>query len=179
MQRSPLLPALLLAALSPAAVVEAQTPSAIAIGQSVTGTIAASDPKLDDGSHYDAWRLHGRPNQRVEIVLESADFDAYLKLAETAQGEPIDTDDDGAGGTNARIVVTLQDKDYVISANTLSADETGSYTLRVTALAPAPPPRAPAPLTGNLVTGTLDTGDPLAEDDTHYDDFRYSRRARR
>ena len=170
--------ALLLAPLVLGREAAAQTASNISIGQTVRGTIAGSDPALDDGSHYDTWRLRGQANQRVEIVMESADFDAYLKLTEGGKDEELDTDDDGAGGTNARIVVTLQDRDYVISANTLSANETGSYTLRVTSLGPPAPPRAPAPLTGGRVSGVLNSSDPVAGDETYYDDYKYVAQAR-
>jgi hypothetical protein len=180
MHKLTLVPALLLASLSAGSALEAQkaAASSVAVGQTVRGTIASSDPRMDDGSHYDEWRLRGQPNQRVEIVMESTDFDAYLKITEAGGGEMIDSDDDGAGGTNARLVVTLAAKDYVISANTLQADETGSYTLRVTALPPAAPARAPMPLNGNSVTGVLNESDPLADDDTYYDDYRYVARAR-
>ena len=180
MQRSLLVPALLLASIGAGSRLEAQkaTTAAITVGQTVRGTISASDPKLDDGSHYDSWRLRGQRGQRVEIVMESTDFDAYLKLAAEGKDEEVETDDDGAGGTNARIIATLEDGEYTISANTLSADETGSYTLRVTALPPAAPPRAPVALTGNTVNGTLNDSDPLAEDETYYDDYKYVAKAR-
>jgi hypothetical protein len=177
MPRPILVSALVLASLTGGRALQAQTQT-IAIGQTVRSTIATSDPKLDDGSHYDAWRLRGQANTRVEIVMESADFDAYLKISEGEAKEEMDSDDDGAGGTNARLVVTLQDKDYVISANTLSADETGNYTLRVTSLGPPAPPRAAVPLTGNRVTGVLNTSDPVASDETYYDDYRYTAQAR-
>ena len=178
MQRPLAASAVLLASLVCGQGVHAQTASNITVGQTVRGTISASDPKLDDGSHYDSWRLRGQANQRVEIVMESADFDAYLKITEGSNEEALETDDDGAGGTNARIVVTLKDRDYVISANTLTADETGSYTLRVTSLGAPAPPRAAVPLSGGRVAGVLNTSDPVASDETYYDDYKYTAQAR-
>ena len=68
------------------------------------------------------------------ITLESGDFDAYLAFGRVTNGawDSIATDDDSAGGTNAKLEVTIgDDGTYLIRANTLSSGETGRYTLKV------------------------------------------------
>lgn len=128
--------ALALAALATPVHAQAPRQPEISVGQRVEGEITASDPRLDDDSHYDTWRLLGPPGETVEIVMESDDFDAYLILGGSRDpaSAPIDTDDDGGGGTNARIVLTLQRAEYWIFANTLGGAQTGKYSLRVSAL---------------------------------------------
>ena len=130
--RAPLLAAAL-AALAAPLQAQAPRPAEIAVGQRVEAEITASDPRLEDESHYDTWRFLGIPGQRVEIVMESDDFDAYLILSTSREpgATTVDTDDDGGGGTNARLVLTLERDEYWIFANTLGAAQTGRYSLRV------------------------------------------------
>ena len=52
MRRNALFAAVSLTAVLAAGAASAQS---ISVGQTVRGTIAASDPALDDGSHYDCW----------------------------------------------------------------------------------------------------------------------------
>ena len=106
--------------------------AAIGYGQTVTGELEATDQRADDQSFYDAWVFTGRAGETVEITLESADFDAYLVLGQLRDGRwlQLETNDDGDAGTDAEIVFTLPDDgEYVIRANSLTAGETGSYTL--------------------------------------------------
>lgn len=111
-----------------------QAQDRISVGQTVRGTLTASSPTLDDGSHYATYTLGGRSGQRVTVTLRSSDFDAYLAVGRMSGGEfaSIETDDDGAGGTDSRVTLTLPSSgDYVIRANTLSEGETGAFTLEV------------------------------------------------
>lgn len=175
--RGAALAALLAVGASP---LRAQSPQ-IAVGDRVTGELSASDPLLEDDTHYDAWRLRGQRGQRVEIVMESADVDAYLILKESrdTESESVETDDDGGGGTDARIVVTLERDEYWIFANALHAGETGGYTLRVSpATRPAVRGTATIPLLrADRARGTLEEGDPVLDDDSYYDDYRFEARA--
>ena len=164
--------ALALAATCAAAPAIAQ--QTISLGQTVRGRIEASDPALDDGSNYDIWNYRGRAGERIIVTLRSSDFDAYLAFGKLDDGEctgDCETDDDGAGGTDARITATLDAAGtYQIRANTVSEGETGSYTLEVRAAAPAPPVRSSGTIAvGQTVRGTLDSGDSQADDDSYYD----------
>lgn len=104
-------------------------------GQSVQGTLSASDAMIDDGSYADHYIYQGRAGERVRIRMRSADFDAYLGIGMERGGEldMLESDDDGAGGTDAEIEITLgESRPYVIRANSLRAGETGSYEISVT-----------------------------------------------
>ena len=108
--------------------------SAIRPGETLRGTLSGSDAVLDDGSFYDCFTLRARPGERLEVTLRSADFDAYLAVLEgrsCAAGASGESDDDGAGGTDSRVGITLGDGAYSIRANSLGGGETGRYGLVV------------------------------------------------
>lgn len=101
-------------------------------GEPVTGELSASDPVLDDGSHYDVWRFAAVAQHRYRVTLRSEDFDAYLAVGTHADSdcEDCQTDDDGAGGTDAQVEFTrAEDGTWEIRANSYDADETGGYQL--------------------------------------------------
>lgn len=120
-----LLPLLLAAA--PAAAQDTIQP-----GQSVAGQLSASDPTLEDGSHYDVWRFAATAHHRYRVVMRSTDFDAFLTVGtHAAPGcDECATNDDGAGGTDAQVDYTgSADGTYEIRANSYDADQTGRYEL--------------------------------------------------
>ncbi|HEX8686331.1 MAG TPA: hypothetical protein VF654_07505, partial [Pyrinomonadaceae bacterium] len=141
----------------------------IRVGQTVSGRLDGSDLRLDDGSYYEVWSYRGRAGERLTVTLRSGDFDAYLAFGRLSGGEcegDCETDDDGAGGTDARITATLPaDGVYGIRVNTLGEGETGDYTLSVEAAA-APAVREIS--LGQTVTGRLDEGDARDEDDDSF-----------
>lgn len=130
--------------------------SRIRVGQTLGGTLSDSDARADDGSYYDAYTLAGRAGQTIVVTQRSDDFDAYLSVGRMSGGtfEEIESDDDGAGGTDARLVFRVDASgDYVVRANSLSEGETGRYTLEVTD-GGAPTVDVPA---GDVVTAQLDS----------------------
>ncbi len=132
----------------------------VSFGQAVQGELSAAGPTLDDGSHYHLWRFQGTAGQRVVVMLRSEAFDAFLTVgADVGDGcEACETDDDGAGGTDARVRTTLPHTGtYEIRAGSYSAGQTGAYTLTLSEWAVARPRgeiRA-----GQTVTGELDASD--------------------
>jgi hypothetical protein len=101
-------------------------------GQSVTGQLTDADPALEDGSHYDVWRFAAQARHRYRVTLRSDDFDAYLSVGSSAHPECDDCarDDDGAGGTDARVEFTgPADGTFEIRANSLEGGRTGDYEL--------------------------------------------------
>lgn len=110
-------------------------PELLSLGQTVSGALEATDPLLQDDSHFDTWIYEGRRGDSVQISLESSDFDAFLLLFRQAdQGpEQVAENDDGGGGSNARITVVLpEDGAYAVLANSYGAGQkTGAYTLRI------------------------------------------------
>lgn len=180
-----LLPAALLVCAGAAA-----AQSTVQAGQTVSGRLEASDSRMDDDSYFDLWRYRGKRGERLTVTLRSGHFDAYLAFGRMEAGRfvPLDADDDGAGGTDSRLEVTLPDEgEYAIRANTLFGGKTGAYTLQVEpgGTAPSTPVRTRSddPLgaihssgrirAGQTVSGALDASDPVTFDDTHYDDWIY------
>jgi hypothetical protein len=166
---------------TPAAPVATPT-GTIRMGQTVSGALTASDPKLpDDNTHYDLWRFTGRAGQRVEVVMKSSAVDSYVAVGRIRAGEleVLGSDDDGAGGNDARVRVTLPAAgEYLVRANTLSEGEKGAYTLTLGAAPALPPvPRPQAVRSGQTVTGALASTDPKAADESYYDAWAYEGRA--
>ncbi len=131
---------------------------AITAGTPVSGELKQGDEVLDDDSFADSYSFRGKGGQALSITLTSADFDAYLAFGRLVDGAyaSLESDDDGAGGTNSRVDVTLPaDGDYIVRANTLFKNKTGRYTLLVTAGGDAMPVEAPVAGGGNpLVSST-------------------------
>ncbi len=166
------------------ALLAAQTP--ITAGRAVTGRLSATDPTLPDGSHYQLYEYRGQPGERLQITMRSSAFDTYM-AGGTMQGSELsasDTDDDGGGGTDSQLTVTLGPSgSYVIRANSLSAGQAGGYTLTVERLGGGggAPVSAPAGATagaqtiaaGQTVSARLEASDPLLPDGSHYETYVY------
>lgn len=130
------------------------------LGRPVQGELTQSDGTMDDGSYFDDYHYQGRRGERLVVRLSSDDFDAVLGVialgADGSLGAPI-LDDDGGGGTNSRVEYTVQrDGPVVIRANSLSARETGTYTLVVESASRGA--AAPAPASARRVASAASTG---------------------
>jgi hypothetical protein len=130
--------------------VEAPVPcieDSIALPGSVHAALAASDcsfvdyvPFLTEFSYIKTYQFEVTQRGLVTIDLASTQFDAYLVLLHQDKTS-IAQDDDSGGGSNARIVVTLDPGVYTILANAYSEGESGAFDL-TTAI--ADPPSCPA-----------------------------------
>jgi hypothetical protein len=137
----------------------------ITMGQTIQGTLDSGSLKLDDGSYYNLIRYDSPGNETIVILYQSSDFDAYLMLGTLNDGafESIASDDDGGGGTDSRIEHTLTDAGtYYIRANTLGADETGSYTLSLQRDGASAPVTATRTSTGSI--RNLPIGETISEE---------------
>ena len=100
-------------------------------GQTMGGQLAPTDPKLSDGSVYQAWTYVGRAGETITVDVMSSDFDAYA-IIQDGNCTKLAADDDSGGGTNARITYTLPYSGaYRIIANTYRQGSYGSFTLSV------------------------------------------------
>lgn len=117
-----------MALLTPASVAFAQ--SSITSGQTVRAALSTRDPTLPDGTHYRCYRLQTAAGQRYRVEMKSGAFDAYLGLGKSCS-DAVETDDDGAGGTDARIDFVGDGQAWLIRANSVSPGETGSFTVSV------------------------------------------------
>jgi hypothetical protein len=166
--------------------------TAITIGQTVNGSLSTTDcVNPVDSSLYDAYSFNGTTGQQIVISMNSTQFDTYLYLmlpGETtlrplSDPNPTIQDDDGGGGTNARITQTLPSNGtYTILANAFWAPNNpqrtdngqGAYTLTLSNGAPCTNPVTP--ITPNTtVNGTLSTTDCNdLGDNTFYDVYSFS-----
>ena len=102
--------------------------SSISCGQTVSGTLTPLDCALDDDSRIDFWEFQGTTGQTVTVTMTSNQVDAFLFL-QNPQSQVAAMDDDGAGGSNARIVFPLNASGpWAIGANA-QPNQTGSYSL--------------------------------------------------
>lgn len=149
-------------------------PSAITFGQTVEGEITPEKPQSDEGKHYDAYAFTGQEGQRVQAVLRSGDFDAYLEIS-AAEGEfsALSSDDDGLGeGTDSRLNFTLPSSGgYILRASPLSNEEKGLYSLELIDRGPEPKPGSI--LVGATARGTLSLSDALIDGGAYYDAYRF------
>jgi hypothetical protein len=172
-----------LVAVAPAAA--QKTPPGLLAGSTVTGALERGDPTASDGSYYDLWMVRASAGEVLTFTMRSSDFDAYLAIGETSGGEfkLLESDDDGAGGTDARLSFTVpRAGDYLIRANTLSAGETGSYRLSLESASGGGgggvTGSASQLLTaGQTVNGRLSQTDLRLGDDSYYDAYRFQGRA--
>jgi len=103
-------------------------------GQSVAGELTTSDPTLGDGSHYDCFVVPTRQGQRLQIDQTSDAFDSYLTVGVgncVVLADP-ESDDDGGGGLNSRLVHVGDGRVLTIRVNSLEAAKTGAYRVSVT-----------------------------------------------
>jgi uncharacterized protein (TIGR03437 family) len=104
----------------------------IAYGQTVNGVIAPTDVQTSAGDLLDAYYFAGAAGDSVQIALSSPSFDPFL-LLNLNTGELIDFDDNGGGGFNSRLALTLPETGvYVIIATPFAPGVTGAYTLSLT-----------------------------------------------
>lgn len=98
-------------------------------GATVSGSLSASDAVRDNGSHYDTWTVTARAGQRLAIIMESDQLDAYL-LLEGQDGAVVAQDDDGGSGSNARIDYRVPEAgQYRVIASSYGSSETGTYRI--------------------------------------------------
>ncbi|AQR61608.1 peptidase [Brevundimonas sp. LM2] len=161
--------------------VMAQEATPIRIGASVSGALTAEDARVDSEDEgqfvHDDYVVQLREGQRVEAVMRSDVFDAYLSVSgPTEDTRDLASDDDGLGeGTHARLRFAAPTNGaYRLRARTLSGFEGGDYSLQVSERAAAP--RAPRPTglrIGTAVEGRIADTDPVNDDDHLYDAYTF------
>lgn len=94
------------------------------------GSLDSSDPRAYDGTIYDEYEYTGRAGASIAVMASSSDFDTVVYIS-NPDGSNLGRDDDGGGGTNSNLNVTLPEngtyKIYVVSL----FDEYGSYELTI------------------------------------------------
>jgi hypothetical protein len=115
----------------------------IVVGQQVTSRLDDNDASLVDGSPYEHWKFSADSGARFVITMRSKDFDAFLMIGQMEQGSFVEfaRDDDGGGGSDARIVMTApRTGEYVVRTNTFGPLQKGEYTLTLERSGPTASP---------------------------------------
>jgi serine protease Do len=114
-------------------------------GPAVKGVLGDESNVLEfDGSFFNAYTFRANAGQRLTIDMVSNEIDAYLILLDP-NGRDIAQNDDGGGGTNARLMTVVPATGtYTVLANSYSSGEAGEYELRVATATPASPQSGPS-----------------------------------
>ncbi|HYW12142.1 MAG TPA: hypothetical protein VE871_09295 [Longimicrobium sp.] len=96
---------------------------------SVSGSLSATDCRLQSGEYIDFYGTSLPTAQAVSFSLSSTAFDAFLEMAD-ANGNLVAISDDVAqGNTNSLIRVFAPAGTYFVGASSYEPGETGSYQL--------------------------------------------------
>jgi hypothetical protein len=159
----------------------------IEFGSCRRSTVDSSDPRTEEGTPYEEWRLRLGRGQAVQIDMDAAPaagagdgemadftFDTYLELrrAGAPAGDTVASNDDRPGSLDARIRYTsAQGGDYIVRARPLGGEQGGDYVLRVGAPPPPPPVAALSP---GRVSGSIDARAPESEAMSGYRSRHYA-----
>lgn len=143
-----------------------------------TGSLGASDPRLESGEHFDEYTIDVPLGQELIVILSAVDFDPYLLVYDPA-GEPHENDD-YAESANVALVQEIAGSagTWRIRATSYEADETGDYALVLTARQRTDAGQSDEEYTvkGDVpagptatIEGTLDEGDSRRSDESFYE----------
>ncbi len=131
----------------------------IATGETKEGRLEAGDTEGRRG-YEDTWTFQGREGQVARIDVTSQALDSYAVLRRA--GAPVDSNDDGGEGTNARLMTVLPATGtytLVVSSFAINAGG-GRYDVSLTISAPPPGAGRIERLTpGRRASGRLEAGD--------------------
>ena len=101
-------------------------------GPAIAATLSAADNTLPDGSYYKSYQFQGQAGQSLVVEMRGNGLDPYMVLFD-GNGRKVAEDDDGGGGKNARIAITLPSTGkYTLYANSYEVGDTGAFTLSAT-----------------------------------------------
>lgn len=158
----------------------APRPTGIRVGQTVAGSLAATDPETDDETgHYDAYSFRARAGQRLAISMNAAEtdvLDPVVHVGKMENGNFVEiaqNDDSGSGGLDSYLVFTAPSAgEYVIRAMAISVDSFGDYTLK---LEDGPPPLAAQPIAiGDTREGELTETDGVNDTGARADAYTFT-----
>ena len=153
--------------------------SSIGPGQSLQGTLANGDGKLDSGSYFDSWVFVLGEAADVSISMTSSDIDTYLSLyrgGPGSMGEYLGGDDDGGGDTNSRLDASLKTGTYSAVAHSYQGGETGAYSisLAISGAGGGDVGGGRILRPGQTTSGALPGGDGTFADGRSYEDWSFT-----
>ncbi len=120
-----------LAAMDPANPVPGGT-LAIAMGQTVTGSLRPGDDASLTGQYVDYYAFAGRAGQRVTFDLDGEDLDTFLSVYLPDGREESNDDYNAAESLDSRLSLTLPaDGTYHVAASSFAQGATGDYALSI------------------------------------------------
>lgn len=131
----------------------------LAPGQTREGRLETGDFQGKRGLE-DRWTFTGRAGQMARVDVVSTAFDSYATLL--FNGMPVDSNDDGGEGNNARLMTILPGTGtYTVAVSAYGSSSTGGrYTIALQLSdAPAGAGRIETIRPGAQVTGRLEPGD--------------------
>ena len=106
-------------------------PSPLLGSRSAGGDLDSTDGVRWGLQYYDEWRYDAVAGERVVIIMESDEIDAYL-LVLGDDGTEVARDDDDGTGLNARVdFLAPATGRYTILATSAGSGQSGKYTIRV------------------------------------------------
>ena len=159
---------LLASACWPAAAGAQVRPQPIAVGSSVSGTLAESDPELGD-RHYDSYRIRLGKGDAIQVDMKSEALDSFLDVIAEGGDDALKSHDDiGGGSRDARLrFVAPEAGQYILRAQGFSGG-TGAYTLSVQRRQIAPPPQVLPLDSAGEAAGRFTDASPIDDDDHPY-----------
>lgn len=151
--------------------------AAIRSGETKEGRLETGDMTGSRGLE-DRWTFAGRAGEVVRLDAVSGDFDPYLVLR--AGPMAVDSNDDGGGGLNARLLTVLPTTGTYTAVVSGFADgrSGGRYTLTLATSGPPPAPGRVARVTiGQRVAGRLEPGDQARPEGGLQDAWEFDGRA--
>ena len=110
-------------------------PGSVLIGSTAWGTLTATDATNDSNSHYDAYRVTVREDEKLLITMVSNDVDSFVivgRIKDDGAFEALGSDDDGLTDTHAKLEWTAPDDGtFEIRAGAYQQGQTGVYALTV------------------------------------------------
>ena len=101
------------------------------------GNLADGDRTLDDNSFYDSYYVYIKPEDTLQITLESNDFDTFLAIQDPTITNPeqsiIQQNDDMNDTTrNSQLELSVETEGvYYVIVNSYDAESQGEYVLKV------------------------------------------------
>lgn len=150
---------------------------ALSSGQTREGRLETGDPRGQRGLE-DRWTFSGREGEVARVDVISSQFDSYAYLR--IEGMPVDSNDDGGEGNNARLMTVLpRTGTYTLVVTPYSASsEGGRYSVSLSVSQPPPGAgRVENIRIGQRVSGRLEPGDRPRSGGGYHDLWEFEGRA--
>ena len=137
------------------------------VGRPMAGRLENGDAQLRSGEFVDAYAFQGTRGQRLELRVNSTEFDPYVQINGPGNFSQYNDDDVDGGTSNAHLVVTLPaDGVYQVMATSYRPGESGAYQLSASVTGAVTAGAGAAVAAARLTSGQAVTGSLQAPDDT-------------